>query len=50
MGVVCHAQPEGIGVMFWQPQPELYESVASAQQRIPEFARRAQTGTYENHP
>jgi hypothetical protein len=25
MGVVTHVQSEGIGVMFWKPQPELYD-------------------------
>ncbi|MET0067354.1 MAG: PilZ domain-containing protein [Candidatus Thiodiazotropha sp.] len=29
MGVVTHVQPEGIGVMFWKPQPELYDWVVS---------------------
>jgi hypothetical protein len=27
MGVVTHNQEDGVGVMFWKPQPELYESV-----------------------
>ena len=37
MGVVTHTQPDGVGVMFWKPQPELYESViagASRRRRI----------------
>jgi hypothetical protein len=29
MGVVTHILPEGIGVMFWKPQPELYDWVVS---------------------
>lgn len=27
MGVVTHTQPDGIGVMFWHPQPAFYESI-----------------------
>jgi len=27
MGIVSHSQPDGIGVMFWKPQPEFYESL-----------------------
>ncbi|ODB98767.1 hypothetical protein A3197_15225 [Candidatus Thiodiazotropha endoloripes] len=27
MGVVTHTQQDGVGVMFWKPQAELYESV-----------------------
>ncbi|MCU7929551.1 MAG: PilZ domain-containing protein [Candidatus Thiodiazotropha sp. (ex Codakia rugifera)] len=27
MGIVTHTQPNGIGVMFWHPQPAFYESV-----------------------
>jgi hypothetical protein len=27
MGVVTHTQHDGVGVMFWKPQAELYESV-----------------------
>jgi hypothetical protein len=26
-GVVTHTQADGVGVMFWKPQPDLYESV-----------------------
>ncbi|MEJ2404873.1 MAG: PilZ domain-containing protein [Candidatus Thiodiazotropha sp.] len=29
MGVVTHVQSEGIGVMFWKPQPELYDWVVN---------------------
>jgi hypothetical protein len=29
MGIVIHAQDGGIGVMFWKPQPALYESVVT---------------------
>ena len=38
MGIVTHIQPNGIGVMFWHPQPDLYESVASGKYRISEVA------------
>jgi hypothetical protein len=34
MGIVSHTQADGIGVMFWQPQPELYESVIAGQPRV----------------
>ncbi|MEJ2612381.1 MAG: PilZ domain-containing protein [Candidatus Thiodiazotropha sp.] len=27
MGVVTHTQTDGVGVMFWNPQPELYGAV-----------------------
>ncbi|MCM8856763.1 MAG: PilZ domain-containing protein [Candidatus Thiodiazotropha sp.] len=27
MGIVTHTQVNGIGVMFWHPQPAFYESV-----------------------
>ena len=29
MGIVTHSDDDGVGVMFWQPQPELYESVVA---------------------
>jgi hypothetical protein len=50
MGIVSHTQADGIGVMFWQPQPELYESVVAGQQRIAAITRHAQTDSCENHP
>jgi hypothetical protein len=27
MGIVTHAQSDGVGVMFWKPQAELYDAV-----------------------
>ena len=33
MGVVTHTQPDGVGVMFWKPQPELYEAVIAGASR-----------------
>ncbi len=50
MGIVTHTQPDGIGVMFWQPQPELYESVVAGQRRVAAMARLRQTESCENHP
>lgn len=50
MGVVAHSQQDGIGVMFWQPQPELYESVVAGQRHIAAFARHSRIGACENHP
>lgn len=32
-GVVTHAQPDGVGIMFWRPQPELYDAVIAAASR-----------------
>lgn len=26
-GIVSHSQPNGVGIMFWRPQPELYDAV-----------------------
>ncbi|MEJ2454917.1 MAG: PilZ domain-containing protein [Candidatus Thiodiazotropha sp.] len=50
MGIVSHTQPDGIGVMFWQPQPELYESVIAGQPRVARNALLQQADTLENHP
>ncbi|MBT3048778.1 MAG: PilZ domain-containing protein [Candidatus Thiodiazotropha sp.] len=36
-GIVTHAQQDGVGVMFWRPQVELYDAViavANRKQRI----------------
>jgi hypothetical protein len=32
-GVVNHAQVNGVGIMFWRPQPELYDAVIAAASR-----------------
>jgi hypothetical protein len=32
-GVVNHAQSGGVGIMFWRPQPELYDAVIAAASR-----------------
>ncbi len=50
MGVVSHTQADGIGVMFWQPQPGLYESVIAGQPRITRAAQLPQADPFENHP
>ncbi|MEJ2691886.1 MAG: PilZ domain-containing protein [Candidatus Thiodiazotropha sp.] len=34
MGIVCYTQADVIGVMFWQPQPELYASAAAGRVRV----------------
>jgi hypothetical protein len=38
MGVVTHVQADGFCVMFWRPQPGLYESVVSGKYRVSEVA------------
>lgn len=50
MGVVSHTQPDGIGVMFWKPQPALYESVLAGSARLNAAALRMHTEALENHP
>ena len=50
MGVVSHAQPDGIGVMFWKPQPELYESVLAGSTRISAAALHIAVDAVENRP
>jgi hypothetical protein len=32
-GVVTYAQLDGVGIMFWRPQPELYDAVIAAASR-----------------
>jgi hypothetical protein len=32
-GVVTHALTNGVGIMFWRPQPELYDAVIAAASR-----------------
>lgn len=50
MGIVVHSQDDGIGVMFWHPQPDLYRSVISRQSRFEIPARHPQGSVVENHP
>ncbi|MEW8029795.1 MAG: PilZ domain-containing protein [Candidatus Thiodiazotropha sp.] len=33
-GIVTHTQLDGVGIMFWRPQPELYNAVIAAAPRI----------------
>lgn len=50
MGIVTHAGDEGIGVMFWQPQPALYESVVASRPRQAEIPPSQIPGAIEGHP
>lgn len=50
MGIVSHTQPDGIGVMFWQPQPELYESVVAGQPRLLAHSLQPLADGVENRP
>ncbi len=50
MGIVTHADDEGIGVMFWHPQPALYESVVSRPPPVSEMAHQPTPGAVEGHP
>jgi hypothetical protein len=34
MGIVTHTQADAVGVMFWKPQSELYESVIAGASRL----------------
>ena len=34
MGVVTHTQADGVGIMFWRSQPELYDAVIAASSPI----------------
>jgi hypothetical protein len=47
MGVVSHIQADGIGVMFAHPQPDLYESVVSEQDREVAFTLHTQIDACE---
>jgi hypothetical protein len=38
MGVVTHSIDDGIGIMFWKPQPDLYEHVLSGSGKRDEVA------------
>ncbi|MCU7850866.1 MAG: PilZ domain-containing protein [Candidatus Thiodiazotropha sp. (ex Monitilora ramsayi)] len=49
MGVVSHSQADGIGVMFWKPQPDLYESVMAVSARPTGITQLLQTEPVENH-
>ncbi len=49
MGVVTHTQDKGIGVIFWQSQPDLYESVVKGQPHPAKITPRSQAGACENH-
>ncbi len=33
MGIVTHTQSDGVGIMFWRPQPELFDAVIAAATR-----------------
>ena len=50
MGIVCHAQADVIGVMFWHPQPALYATVAPGQVRMAGPTLLPRTGALEDHP
>ncbi len=50
MGIVTHTQPDGIGVMFWKPQPGLYESLVAVQRRIAVIAPPQPASGCERHP
>jgi hypothetical protein len=50
MGVVTHSQDDGIGVMFWQPQPDLYESVIAKQPRVTGIMQQLTGDAAEFHP
>jgi hypothetical protein len=50
MGIVTHSCDEGIGVMFWQPQPDLYESVVARAPRSTDMAPCLAPGIFESHP
>lgn len=50
VGIVTHTRVQGIGVMFWKPQPELYESVLAGSRRLNAAALCPQAGPVERHP
>ncbi|MES9828450.1 MAG: hypothetical protein ABW201_09320 [Candidatus Thiodiazotropha sp.] len=29
-GIVSHSRKDGVGIMFWRPQPELYDAVIAS--------------------
>jgi len=49
MGVVTHTQADGIGIMFWKPQPSLYEFVLAGNPRRTTISQRLQSDPQENH-
>ncbi|MEW8211031.1 MAG: PilZ domain-containing protein [Candidatus Thiodiazotropha taylori] len=50
MGVVTHTQQDGVGVMFWKPQAELYESVIAEASDLRRVAAVALTAPVDVHP
>lgn len=48
MGIVTHAEDEGVGVMFWQPQPDLYASVAARQPRVGKVVKPVSNEAFES--
>jgi len=49
MGIVTHTQIDGIGVMFWKPQPGLYDAVLGGTPRLASIGQRLQMDVMENH-
>ncbi|MCU7842431.1 MAG: PilZ domain-containing protein [Candidatus Thiodiazotropha sp. (ex Monitilora ramsayi)] len=49
MGVVSHSEDDGIGVMFWKPQQELYESVIAGNGRAEAIAQLLPPEPIEKH-
>ncbi|MCG8489765.1 MAG: PilZ domain-containing protein [Chromatiales bacterium] len=50
MGVVTHTQHDGVGVMFWKPQSELYESVIAEASNLGRIATVPQSTPVDVHP
>ena len=50
MGIVTHTEDEGVGIMFWQPQPDLYESVVARQPRVSDLSLPAKSEAFESRP
>ena len=50
MGVVTHTQHDGVGVMFWKPQSELYESVIAEASNLRRIATVPQSTPVDVHP
>ena len=50
MGIISHAQSDGIGVMFWKPQPEFYESLLNGVGAVRRSLVRNPIGGADNHP
>jgi hypothetical protein len=49
MGIVTHAQSDGIGVMLWKPQPALYESVLAGTPRHTTMLQNLQADSIDHH-